>query len=176
MDITQEIERKYLLAVLPEINYDCIIRIHQLYKLNKPERIRQEDLYAQPRKPLENFWLKDPQTSYTHTLKESVQDQEGLRETNKTLQQSEFNELLPKFPNHIHKLRHVKSCKLNGGLKWEIDDFSCHSTERLKFVIAEIEVPSLNYEVKFPEWLKQFVLMEVTNKSEFSNFKLSQLI
>jgi len=172
----QEIERKYLLYAVPEINYDCIIRITQRYKPNRPERIRQEELYVNPRKPIENFWLaENPRVRFEHTLKEAIEGKEGLQETNKELAESDFNDMAKDFPGVIKKLRHVKQCKLNKGMKWEVDDFSLHRTEMVAIIMAEIEVPSMDYEVQFPGWLKPYILKEVTGDPTYSNFRLAKI-
>lgn len=173
--IEQEVERKFLLHAVPQINYDSIIRIKQAYKSDRPERIRQEEIYPRPRKPIENFWLaENPKLLYEHTLKETLEGKEGVQETNQQLNESKFNDLIPMFPNIIKKIRHVKSCKINVGMKWEIDDFSLHRTEMVSIIVAEIEVPSLNYDIQFPEWLKPYILKEITDDKTYSNFKLAQ--
>lgn len=172
----QEIERKFLLYAVPNINYDCIIRITQRYKQDRPERIRQEELFMSPRKPLESFWMvENPKFLYEHTLKQAVPGKEGVQEVNKELSEADFNKMSQEFPNIIKKLRHVKSCKLNKGLKWEIDDFSLHRTEMVAIIMAEIEVPSLDYEVKFPDWLKPYILKEVTGDPTYGNYSLAKL-
>lgn len=174
-EISQEIERKYLLTGIPDINYDAIIRISQFYKEDKAERIRKSELFPQPRKPIENFWMKDDWKVFCeHTIKEIVENKEGLREVNSEISLGDFDEMKKNFRNQIFKLRHVKSCKSNPGLQWEIDDFSCHSTEKPKIILAEIEVPNLSYKVEFPMWLKPYVLMEVTEDKRFSNFDLAK--
>lgn len=174
-EVSQEIERKYLLTAIPDINYDAIIRISQFYKEDKPERIRRSELFPKPRKPIENFWMKDDhKIRCEHTIKKQIEGKEGLQETNKEISIGDFDNMSKNFPNQVFKLRHVKSCKNNPGLKWEIDDFSCHSTRRVKIIMAEIEVPELSYEVTFPLWLKPYVLMEVTEDKRFSNFALAK--
>lgn len=173
--VEQEIERRFLLHAVPQINYDSISRITQRYKVEKPERIRKEEIYTKPRKPIENFWLSENfKTLYEHTIKEFIEGREGLQETNKELNESKFNDLCPLFPNVIKKLRHIKSCKINTGMKWEIDDFSLHRTEMVSIIVAEIEVPTLNYDIKFPEWLAPYILKEITDDSIYSNYQLAK--
>ena len=175
MSKEQEIERKYLLHAVPEINYDAIIRITQHYRQERPERIRMSELFTNPRKPLESFWMADnPKVHYEHTLKVPVTGKEGLEETNKDLVEADFNKMKSEFPNTVKKLRHVKSCKLNKGMKWEIDDFSLHRTEMVAIIMVEIEVPSMGYKVKFPEWLKPYILKEVTGDPLYGNCSLAK--
>ena len=169
-----EIERRFLLTDIPDINYKAIIRITQNYKSDFPERIRKEELFLKPKKPFFNFFLnKEPVLRFEHTKKTPIQ--EGVVEHNQSISESDYNNLIKKFPCSIKKIRHIKPCTLNTGLIWEIDDFSCHNTESPKLVIAEIEVPSLNYKVKIPKWLERKIVKEITGEDCFSNFSLSKL-
>jgi CYTH domain-containing protein len=174
-NVQEELERRFLLSAVPEINYESIIRIVQRYKKDHPERIRMEEHFLNPRKPLENFWLvENSRVLYEHTIKEFIDGQESLKETNTELSKSKYDEISPSYPNLIKKLRHVKPCSINKGLKWEIDDFSLHKTENVLLVVAEIEIPSIEYELKIPDWLNPFVLKEITRESLFSNYQLAK--
>jgi CHAD domain-containing protein/CYTH domain-containing protein len=55
------------------------------------------------------------------------------------------------------------------GVTWEIDEF----LDR-ELVLAEIELPSRNAEVEVPEWLRPYVVREVTGDPEYSNRKLAR--
>ena len=57
----------------------------------------------------------------------------------------------------------------DGNLKWEIDEFS----NDYKLIIAEIEIPTKDYEVVLPDYVKDLVLIEVTGMKPFSNRSLS---
>jgi CYTH domain-containing protein len=175
--IEQEIERRFLILGIPNINYEQIIRIEQCYREDIPERVRKSEFFLKSRKPYFNFWMSEKsRMHFEKTLKESIPGKEGVQETNEELNEAKYIELKSKFPNHIKKIRHVKECKQNQGLKWEIDDFSCHNTEEVNLLIAEIEVPSMDYNLQMPGWLKSHVLIEVTNQKEFSNFNISKLL
>jgi thiamine pyrophosphokinase len=53
-------------------------------------------------------------------------------------------------------------------LKWEIDNFT------FKLVVAEIEIPDLQYPIQIPRFINDKVIYEVTNIPEFSNKNLAQ--
>jgi CYTH domain-containing protein len=61
-----------------------------------------------------------------------------------------------------HKVHHR-------GLTWEIDDFADR-----ELVLAEVEVPFEDSPVEPPEWLKPYVVREVTGEDEFSNLQLAK--
>jgi CHAD domain-containing protein/CYTH domain-containing protein len=56
----------------------------------------------------------------------------------------------------------------DGALTWEIDEF----TDR-ELVLAEVELPSEGAEAEPPEWLRPYVVREVTGESEYVNAKLA---
>jgi CHAD domain-containing protein/CYTH domain-containing protein len=61
-----------------------------------------------------------------------------------------------------HKVHHR-------GLTWEIDDFADRD-----LVLAEVDVPFEDSPVEPPEWLKPYVVREVTGEDEFSNLQLAR--
>jgi len=61
-----------------------------------------------------------------------------------------------------HKISHL-------GLIWEIDDFADRD-----LVLAEVEVPFEDSPVEPPEWLKPYMVREVTGEDEFSNLQLAR--
>lgn len=75
-----------------------------------------------------------------------------------------------KYP-HIDKRRYVfKWNKSN--LKFEIDDFS---ESVIKLLILEVEIPSRDYEIIFPENIKKQIITEITANKDFSNYNLAKL-
>jgi CHAD domain-containing protein/CYTH domain-containing protein len=58
---------------------------------------------------------------------------------------------------------------LHRGLTWEIDDFADRD-----LVLAEVEVPFEDSPVEPPEWLKPYMVREVTGEDEFSNLQLAR--
>lgn len=57
----------------------------------------------------------------------------------------------------------------DGALTWEIDDF----TDRA-LVLAEVELPREDTVVELPVWLAPYVVREVTNEREFTNWQLAR--
>lgn len=66
----------------------------------------------------------------------------------------------------VFKRRHAIS---DGGLVWEIDDFSDR-----ELVLAEVELPTESTPVVPPEWLKPYVVREVTGEEEYANANLAR--
>jgi CHAD domain-containing protein/CYTH domain-containing protein len=61
-----------------------------------------------------------------------------------------------------HKVQHQ-------GLTWEIDEFADRD-----LVLAEVELPTEDTPVEPPEWLKAYVVREVTGEDGFTNVNLAQ--
>jgi CHAD domain-containing protein/CYTH domain-containing protein len=55
------------------------------------------------------------------------------------------------------------------GVTWEIDEF----LDR-ELVLAEVELPSQDAAIEVPEWLRPYVVREVTGDPEYSNRKLAR--
>ena len=66
----------------------------------------------------------------------------------------------------VQKVRHVIPA---GDHVWEVDDF----TDR-ELVLAEIELNSEQESVELPDWLKSYVVREVTNEPEYVNLNLAK--
>jgi CHAD domain-containing protein/CYTH domain-containing protein len=66
----------------------------------------------------------------------------------------------------VRKFRHVVPA---GELKWEIDVFRDHD-----LVIAEIELPAEDAPVEFPDWLRPYLVREVTGDPAYSNSNLAR--
>jgi CYTH domain-containing protein len=54
-------------------------------------------------------------------------------------------------------------------MKWEVDLFK----DRCHLIIAEIEIPTEDYDLKIPEFINKKLLMEVTGLKQFTNRSLS---
>ncbi|HSC09324.1 MAG TPA: hypothetical protein VLD59_21050, partial [Steroidobacteraceae bacterium] len=66
----------------------------------------------------------------------------------------------------VHKQRY---CVEEGSLTWEIDQFLDRD-----LVLAEVELPDPATAVELPEWLKRFVVREVTRDPAFLNLNLAR--
>lgn len=67
----------------------------------------------------------------------------------------------------VSKIRYLVTAE--DGLIWEIDDFLDRDLQ-----MAEIEIPSADYQVDLPTWLGDYVVREVTDEPAFLNIKLAE--
>ena len=165
----KEIERKFLLKdfpILPKI--DEIQEINQYYYLEDGiwKRIRKIDSNV--------FGLH-----FLHTTKTY---QDGITyEEEYVVEHDEYISLIkriskPEFQTKfINKTRYIYLTGLDANfedeiknIKWEIDNFN------YKLVIAEIELPSFDFNIEIPKPIRDKIIYEVTNIKEFSNNSLSE--
>ncbi len=156
-----EIERKFLLKAMPDIKPTEIIKIDQYYFKNAA------GTWERARSWNSNINGK----SYIHTVKKSVSKGVNL-EDEKFLTEKEFQQ----FKSHcllsttearfITKERWIYP---DGNLKWEVDLFK----DNYHLIIAEIEIPSEDYNLVLPEFISKKSLLEVTGMKQFSNRSLS---
>lgn len=156
-----EIERKFLLKSLPDIKPEQIVEIEQFYFKN------QSGVWERAR----SWFSSNGEKRYIHTVKKSVsksvniEDEHDLSEK----QFKAFKDKCYKTPNESKYIRKTRHIYKDGDLKWEIDEFN----NDYKLIIAEIEIPTKDYEVIIPDYLKELVLIEVTGMKPFSNRSLS---
>lgn len=154
-----EIERKFLLKSMPDINESEKIEINQWYMKNDSgiwERIRSS--------------LSTKKGVYfEHTIKTNISKGVNIEEE-KELTQEEFNNLLKNFKKpqcrYLSKNRFIFT---NGELKWEVDFFKNGN----HLIIAEIEIPDENYNLIIPDFIKEKILLEVTGIKQFSSRSLA---
>jgi len=158
-----EIERKFLLKTLPNLNAKDSIKIEQLYLKNGNiwERLRSWES------------VKTGERKFIHTIKTSMG--KGINmEDEKLVSEEEFNdfkEQCMKFDREsrqIFKTRHIYDHP-NTKLYWEVDEF--HNNYRL--IVAEIEIPNKDYKIEMPKYISDVILLEVTGLKQFSNRSLS---
>lgn len=166
----KEIERKFLLKdfpILPKI--DEIQQINQYYYL-------EDGIWKRIRRIDSNIFG----CMFLHTIK-SYQD--GITyEDERYVEYDEYISLVktiiqPEYQTRfINKTRYIMLTGVDAdyednerkNIKWEIDNFN------YKLVIAEIELPSLDFPIDIPKPIKDKIIYEVTNISEFSNRSLSE--
>jgi len=154
-----EIERKYLLKRIPNISWTRMIEIKQYY-LQDGTRIRSSFLKEVGSGDFE--YVKCKKTLLSKNPK-VYDEQENI------ISKEEFDKLLGKAKTGLMKTRLIK--KVSGGLKWEVDVY-----EDFDLIVAEIEIPSKKYIVSVPKFIKDVLVMEVTEFSQFSNRNLSDKI
>ena len=156
-----EIERKFLLKAIPDILPPEVVKIDQFYFKNKDgvwERVRQwnSNLYGKR-------WI--------HTIKTKISDFSN-EEVEKDITKLEYEEFKKGCRENKSNSRYIKKERWiypDGDLYWEVDIFKdkCH------IVIAEIEIPSEDYDLNIPEFISKKTLLEVTGQKLFSNRSLS---
>jgi CYTH domain-containing protein len=156
-----EIERKFLLKAMPDILPTEVVKIDQFYFKNKDgvwERVRQwnSNLYGKR-------WI--------HTIKTKISDFSN-EEVEKDITKLEYEEFKKGCRENKSNSRYIKKERWiypDGDLYWEVDIFKdkCH------IVIAEIEIPSEDYDLNIPEFISKKTLLEVTGQKLFSNRSLS---
>ena len=158
METTEiEIERRFLLKRVPHIRFDDVISISQHYLsekgADKVERIRvsTSDITC------------DEKLMYTS--KERISHM-SVNETEREITNKEWDELVQSTDRSINKVRWVKK---EGDLKWEVDEM-----RNLNIVIAEIELPSEDYDLNLPDWIEDGIILEITGMHQFSNSNLAE--
>lgn len=159
METTEiETERRFLLKRLPkDVRWDKRLLISQNYLTDKDvdviERVRSTTTGGLNRK-------------FYHTTKERLTDM-SVTEIEREVEWDEYSVYLERSKRKILKERNIKKI---GKLKWEIDTFN----HPIKLIIAEIELPNEEYDLEIPEWLKPYILLEITGMKQFSNSNLAE--
>lgn len=156
-----EIERKFLLKAIPTNKPDEVINIDQYYWKNSKgiwERVRKYESIKEKR--------------FIHTIKKSVAKGVNI-EDEKDITSEEFEKFLSKCFKEGAQSKFISKdrliYKISDEIKWEVDVFD----SGYKLIIAEVEIPKKNYKLEIPEFIKDVLLMEVTNLKQFSNRNLS---
>lgn len=160
-----EIERKFLLRQLPDCKWDDILIIDQFYHKN-----------------IKNYWDRyrklesrlDQKIQYQHTIKTTIS--KGVNQeiesflTKEVFEKNVIDSFSSNRPaKYLSKIRHIFKVD---ELKWEVDQF-LNSTG---MIIAEIEIPTLDYPLELPNFVKENLIMEVTDAKQFSNRSIAKLI
>lgn len=150
----EEIERKYLLAALPDSAKAAPpLTIEQGYL---PGTLLLERLRR----------VKDRNsTRFYRTVKVGT----GMvrTEIEEETTRAVFDRMWPLTEGRrLQKRRHRVR---EGDLTWEIDDFADR-----KLVLAEVELPDRNTDVVIPKWLRAHVVRDVTDEEEYKNASLAR--
>src|ERR1019366_892940 len=143
-----EIERKFNLKSMPNVDPDEIVKIDQWYWKNN-------GIWEGA-----STWFSDVDgNKWMHTIKKSVSKGVNI-EDEKDLTLDEYNRFIEtcQMPGSesrfISKERHIYK---DGDLKWEVDKF-----DDIYLIIAEIEIPKKNHPIVFPDYISDLVLLQVT--------------
>ncbi len=150
-----EIERKYLLSALPE------------HAEAHGERAEMDQGYLPGERLIER--IRRVRTAHGERYVRTVKAGKGVRriELEEACDASTF-EILWRLTEgcRVQKIRYAVP---DGERMWEIDAF----TDRELF-LAEVELPTEDAEVVFPEWLAPLVVREVTDEGDFTNRRLAR--
>lgn len=158
-----EIERKFLLKAMPDIEPSEIVKIDQYYLKNS------DGIWERARSWRSNI----NGTKYIHTVKKSVSKGVNLEDEYFMTEADFFNFkkdcLNSKDSKFLSKERWIYP---DGNLYWEVDKF----INDHYLIIAEIEIPTKGYKVNIPDFISSKLLLEVTDFKQFSNRSLSNKI
>lgn len=167
----KEIERRFLLKDMPisPNGYHEIQHIIQYYYLD-------EGVWKRIRKIESSIYGN----TYLHTIKSYI---DGITyETENFVSYEDYKTLINKIHNNhfeskcLIKTRYIlpvseTEVEFEGEfkkIKWEIDVFN------FNLVIAEIEIPDINYSIIIPDFIQSKLIYEVTGIKELSNRNLAE--
>jgi CHAD domain-containing protein/CYTH domain-containing protein len=151
----QEIERKFLLRGMPKLPEGAVrTEIVQGYLPGQhlQERVRRVRRVGEAPRYFRTVKLG---SGLTRTEIEEEADQATFRRLWSLTRGRRIRKLRFKVPD--------------GGLTWEIDRFAGR-----RLVLAEIELPSEDYDVQVPDWLRDHVEREVTGDDAYVNINLAR--
>jgi len=157
-----EIERRFLLKSIPNIPFEMTLEITQCYL--SPKKDKETERVRAITKIIDGHIVGD---QWVHTIKKPTEGL-GQIEIEKDITWDDYSLGKEHSDRMISKTRHIFKHK-SDNLKWEIDQFN-----GLSLVIAEIEIPSEDYELKIPKILRPYILMEITGMKQFSNSNLAE--
>lgn len=146
-----EIEKKFLLKNLPDMQFDEALEIEQFY--GPTGRLRKI--------------VSSDGVSYIRTIKKSVS--KGVNEEFETeITKKQFDKEVKHYTRKLTKQRFIKKI---GKLKWEFDYFN-----EIRLIMAEVEVPTKKdlKMVKVPKKVKLVLISDVTGNKDFSNFNIAE--
>jgi len=148
-----EIERKFLLKRVPTKEQDSLLAIEQVYVEEDGVTVRYRGEKG------------EGEFSFDKTIKTDVDGSFVREEVISESTQEEYSAKAQESERVISKMRGIYNV---GDDKWEIDQFRFFD-----LVIAEIEIPTKDYELVIPDWIKEVMIMEVTGMEEFKNENLA---
>ncbi len=158
-----EIERKFLLKAIPDLKPTEVIKIKQWY-------LKVDGVWERARSMDSNVYG----IKWVHTIKTRISDISNIEEEY-DMDKTEFDDFVKQCKSTKQNARYItKERRIypDGELKWEVDVFSqkCH------IIVAEIEIPTEDYELEIPEFIQKKSLLEVTGLKQFSNRSLSNRV
>ena len=158
-----EIERKFLLKSIPDGKPSETIKIKQWY-------LKVDGIWERARSMESNI----SGIKWVHTIKTRISDSSNIEEE-RDLSKDEFDDFVKRCKGSKQNAKYITKQRRiypDGDRKWEVDVFSqkCH------IIVAEVEIPSEDYELEIPEFIQKKNLLEVTGMKQFSNRSLSNRV
>jgi CYTH domain-containing protein len=158
-----EIERKFLLKSIPDGKPSETIKIKQWY-------LKVDGIWERARSMESNI----SGIKWVHTIKTRISDSSNIEEE-RDLSKDEFDDFVKRCKGSKQNAKYITKQRRiypDGNLKWEVDVFSqkCH------IIVAEVEIPTEDYELLIPDFIQKKNLLEVTGMKQFSNRSLSNRI
>lgn len=154
--VAKEIERKYLLSGLPRDLKNVATEHYKVGHGWLPGEIIQERI---------TFSSKSGKFFRVIKTGKGIERIEAQEE----ISVDYFAQLWPLTKKRIAKTRWlVPFTDGEHKMAWEVDDF-----EDRNLFIAEIEIPTADYNVVLPFWMRNYVVREVTNEPEYLNINLA---
>ncbi len=158
-----EIERKFLLKSIPDGKPSETIKIKQWY-------LKVDGIWERARSMESNI----SGIKWVHTIKTRISDSSNIEEE-RDLSKDEFDDFVKRCKGSKQNAKYITKQRRiypDGDLKWEVDVFSqkCH------IIVAEVEIPTEDYELLIPDFIQKKNLLEVTGMKQFSNRSLSNRI
>jgi CYTH domain-containing protein len=158
-----EIERKFLLKAVPDLKPTEVIKIKQWY-------LKVEGIWERARSMESSIYG----IKWVHTIKTRISDISNLEEEYE-MTKKDFDDFVKRCKSSKQNAKYItKERRIypDGERKWEVDVFSqkCH------IIVAEVEIPSEDYELEIPEFIQKKNLLEVTGMKQFSNRSLSNRV
>jgi CYTH domain-containing protein len=158
-----EIERKFLLKSIPDGKPSETIKIKQWY-------LKVDGIWERARSMESNI----SGIKWVHTIKTRISDSSNIEEE-RDLSKDEFDDFVKRCKGSKQNAKYITKQRRiypDGNLKWEVDVFSqkCH------IIVAEVEIPTEDYELVIPDFIQKKNLLEVTGMKQFSNRSLSNRI
>ena len=156
-----EIERRFILKRHPQADWTAIYDIVQFYhtegdknlRLRKSQRVDGEGFFRE---------LFSPTYEYLYKIKHS----KGVyTEVHVDFEASQYDKIVALSEKILEKTRYVYNYD---GLKFEVDLIN-----GIDLVLMEVEVPELSHKIKFPDFLKELIIGEITGVKGFSNYDLA---
>lgn len=152
-----EIERRFLLKRLPNIKFDDSNHIIQKYLTDKDSIKTERVRYT--------INMNTTDKKYHHTIKRAksgftVFEEEVEINRHDFIRYSELSK---------RGLSKNRFNKIDGDLTWEIDDYI-----EFNLVVAEVELPSEDYPLELPDFIKDNLICEITSLKDFSNSNLAE--